>query len=132
MDLCTRGLGLQRAGFLAYGFYFRPIVKRQPRSVECTAKSSMARRRRAPAITLAVQAAIALHTPRLPIRQGRVQLHAAPPVDLAQSRYRSLEIFDGDALGSVRALRSVFDERFAAPRELEPGEEPCNEYTRLA
>lgn len=49
-----------------------------------------------------------------------MQLHAAPPVDLAQSRYRSLEIFDGDALGSVRALRSVFDERFAAPRESHP------------
>ena len=41
-------------------------------------------------------------------------------IPLANSRYRAVEIFDGDAIGSVQALREVFDERFASPRESHP------------
>ena len=41
-------------------------------------------------------------------------------IPLATSRYRAVEIFDGDAIGSVQALRKVFDERFASPRESHP------------
>ncbi len=41
-------------------------------------------------------------------------------IPLATSRYRAVEIFDGDAIGSVQALREVFDERFASPRESHP------------
>ena len=41
-------------------------------------------------------------------------------IPLANSRYRAVEIFDGDAIGSVQALREVFDERFANPREGKP------------
>ena len=41
-------------------------------------------------------------------------------IPLADSRYRPFQIFDGDAIGSVQALRKVFDERFASPRESHP------------
>ena len=41
-------------------------------------------------------------------------------IPLANSRYRPFQIFDGDAIGSVKALREVFDERFASPRESHP------------
>ena len=41
-------------------------------------------------------------------------------IPLANSRYRAVEIFDGDAIRSVQALREVFDERFANPREGKP------------
>ena len=45
---------------------------------------------------------------------------ASALVPLATSRYRGVEVFDGDAILSVRALREVFDERFASPRESHP------------
>ena len=41
-------------------------------------------------------------------------------VPLATSRYRGVEVFDGDAIGSAQALRKVFDERFSQPRESHP------------
>jgi len=41
-------------------------------------------------------------------------------IPLADSRYRAVEIYDGDAISSVHALRKVFDERFASPRESHP------------
>ena len=41
-------------------------------------------------------------------------------IPLADSRYRPFQIFDGDAISSVHALRKVFDERFASPRESHP------------
>ena len=45
---------------------------------------------------------------------------ASALVPLATSRYRGVEVFDGDAILSVRALRKVFDERFSKPRESHP------------
>ena len=41
-------------------------------------------------------------------------------VPLATSRYRAVEIFDGDSISSVTQLREVFDQRFANPREGKP------------
>jgi hypothetical protein len=41
-------------------------------------------------------------------------------IPLADSRYRPFQIFDGDAIRSVKQLREVFDERFASPRESHP------------
>ena len=41
-------------------------------------------------------------------------------VPLATSRYRAVEIFDGDSISSVKQLREVFDERFSKPRESHP------------
>ena len=41
-------------------------------------------------------------------------------VPLANSRYRPFQIFDGDAISSVKELRQVFDERFSKPRESHP------------
>ena len=41
-------------------------------------------------------------------------------IPLATSRYRPFQIFDGDAISSVKQLREVFDERFASPRESHP------------
>ena len=45
---------------------------------------------------------------------------ASALVPLATSRYRGVEVFDGDAIRSVKQLREVFDERFASPRESHP------------
>ena len=45
---------------------------------------------------------------------------ASALVPLATSRYRGVEVFDGDAIGSAQALRKVFDERFSQPRESHP------------
>ena len=41
-------------------------------------------------------------------------------IPLADSRYRPFQIFDGDAIRSVKQLREVFDERFSKPRESHP------------
>ena len=41
-------------------------------------------------------------------------------IPLADSRYRPFQIFDGDAISSVKQLREVFDERFSQPRESHP------------
>ena len=45
---------------------------------------------------------------------------ASALVPLATSRYRGVEVFDGDAIRSGKQLREVFDERFASPRESHP------------
>ncbi|KAJ8601357.1 hypothetical protein CTAYLR_004999 [Chrysophaeum taylorii] len=55
-----------------------------------------------------------------------VTLHAALgarallPVDLGQSRYTHVQVFDGCEIGCARELRQVFEDRFDAPRSSHP------------